>query len=123
VHLNGTFRRHDLPMLMTGADLCALPSLTEGYPPCIVEAMARGLPIVATGVGGVPELLQDGVTGLLRAAGDADALAAAVLELVDEPVRSRALGAAAREFYATSLKPETRVGLFAEACADALQSG
>jgi len=123
VHLNGTFRRHDLPMIMTGADLFALPSLTEGYPPCIVEAMARGLPIVATGVGGVPELLQDGVTGLLCAACDADALAAAVLELVDDPVRSPALGAAARAFYAMSLKPGTRSGLFAEAYADALRSG
>jgi glycosyltransferase involved in cell wall biosynthesis len=123
VFLSGAFARRDLPLIMGDADLFVLPSVTEGYPLCIVEAMAWGLPIVATAVGGVPELLQDGVTGLLCAPCDPDALAAAVLELVDKPNRARELGTAAREAYAVRLGPERVVDMFADAYAEAVRAG
>ena len=63
----------------------------------ILEAMAHGLPVVAASVGGVPEAVVDGVTGLLVPPGDSPALATAILELVADPARRRALGHAGRE--------------------------
>ena len=73
------------------------PSTDEGLPNAVLEAMAAGLPVVSTRVGGIPDLIDDEVTGLLVAPGDPEALAAAITRLVtDEPLRLR-LGAAARE--------------------------
>ena len=123
VHLNGAFSRQDLPAIMSGADIFALPSLTEGYPLSIVEAMAWGIPVVATNVGGVPELIRHGVNGLLCTAGDPDSLARALLELVDDPVRALEMGAAAREFYKSSLEPENLVARYGEAYAEAMGMG
>ena len=123
VHLNGAFSRQDLPAIMSGADIFALPSLTEGYPLSIVEAMAWGVPVVATNVGGVPELIRHGVNGLLCAAGDPDSLASALLALVDDPVRALEMGAAARAFYRSSLKPEHLVARYGEAYAEAMGMG
>ena len=76
---------------------CVQPSTDEGLPNAVLEAMAAGLPVVSTRVGGIPDLIDDEVTGLLVAPGDPEALAAAVTRLVtDESLRLR-LGAAARE--------------------------
>src|SRR5581483_12147515 len=61
----------------------------EGLPRTIVEAAAFGVPIVATAVDGVPEFVEDGDTGLLCRAGDVDALAAAVLDVLDDPATAR----------------------------------
>jgi glycosyltransferase involved in cell wall biosynthesis len=68
-------------------DLFVLPSLTEGMPISILEAMAMGLPIVATTVGGIPELVRDGVEGLLVPAGEPGALAKALRELITSAAR------------------------------------
>jgi len=76
------------------ADALVLPSFAEGVPVVLMEAMAAGLPVIATRVGGVGELVQDGVSGLLVAPGDTDALQDAILDLVREPARRRAMGAA-----------------------------
>jgi glycosyltransferase involved in cell wall biosynthesis len=82
---------------LDGADVFVMPSLSEGMPMALLEAMARGLPIVATRVGGVPELLTDGVDALLVEPGEAAELAAAVAELVGDPERRSALGSATAE--------------------------
>ena len=63
----------------------------------VMEAMAAGLPVVSTAVGGVPELVRDRETGLLVPSEDAEALTRAVQALVDDPVRRQAMGAAARQ--------------------------
>ena len=63
----------------------------------ILEAMAAGLPVVASAVGGIPEIVRDGETGLLVPPGDADALAAALGRLLDDDGLRRRLGAAGRE--------------------------
>jgi glycosyltransferase involved in cell wall biosynthesis len=62
-----------------------------------MEAMAAGLPVVSTAVGGVPDLVREGETGLLVPSGDAAALARALQALVDDPARREAMGAAARQ--------------------------
>ena len=70
------------------------PSLTEGMPNAVMEAMAAGKPVVASGVGGIPELVLDGETGVLVPAGDPRALAAAIVALLDDPGRAARLGGA-----------------------------
>jgi glycosyltransferase involved in cell wall biosynthesis len=73
--------------LLAEATLLLLPSYFEGLPVCVLEAMADGIPVVASAVGGIPEVLEHGHCGLLHPAGDADALAAAVLALLDDMVQ------------------------------------
>jgi glycosyltransferase involved in cell wall biosynthesis len=85
--------RADAASLLRSFDVFALPSTTEGLPLVLLEAMAAGVPVVATPVGGVPELVADGETGLLVPPGDADALEAAIRRLLDEPETARRLAA------------------------------
>jgi len=80
------------------ADLVVSASFSEGIPVVLMEAMAQGLPVVATRVGGVPELLRHGQTGLLVAPGDAAELADAIQWVLDHPEASRAMGDSARRF-------------------------
>jgi glycosyltransferase involved in cell wall biosynthesis len=79
------------------ADIFLLPSTSEGLPVALLEAMAYGKPIVATRVGGIPDVLADGTEGVLVPPGDVAALAAAVGELVADPDRAQELGRAAKE--------------------------
>lgn len=88
--------RADVYDLMSAMDIVVLPSLDEGIPMAILEAMALGKPVVATAVGGLPEVVQHRVTGLLVAPGDERALADACLELARDRERAQSLGAQAR---------------------------
>ena len=79
------------------ADLAVLTSDSEGMPVCLMEAAACAVPAVATAVGGIPELVVHGETGLLTPAGDARAFAQALQELIGDPTRAAAMGRAARD--------------------------
>ncbi|MDR7522359.1 MAG: glycosyltransferase family 4 protein [Armatimonadota bacterium] len=81
---------------LAAADLCVLPSLSEGMPALLIEAGLAGLPAVAYAVGGVPEVVEDGVTGLLAPPEDQEGLCRAVAGLVTDPARRTAMGEAAR---------------------------
>ena len=83
------------------ATVFALPSYAEGMPMALLEAMSWGLPVIATPVGGVPQVVEDGVNGLLVAPGNIDALAAALARLLDEPALRESLGTAARRTIET----------------------
>ena len=86
---------HDIPEFHGGIDIFVLPSRSEGMSNALIEAMAAGLPIVATRAGGNPETLGDGEAGMLVEP-DADAIASAITHLIDHPEEARALGARAR---------------------------
>ncbi len=89
--------RVDVPDVMAGLDCFVLPSLAEGISNTILEAMATGIPVIASEVGGNTELVLDGETGITVPAGDVDALAAAMLSLSCHPQRSTAMGLAGRK--------------------------
>jgi glycosyltransferase involved in cell wall biosynthesis len=94
-----TFEDHrgDVGAILSTADVLVLPSFAEARPRTIIEAMTLGIPVVATSVGGVPSLVEDGRTGLLVPAGDAAALGSALGRLVRSPeLRGRMGDAAAR---------------------------
>jgi glycosyltransferase involved in cell wall biosynthesis len=88
--------RDDVAEIMSAADVVAVPSMWEGLPLVVLEAMAAARPVVATSVGGVPGIIQDGVTGRLVRPGDADGLARAMRELLRDPDAAAQLGSAAR---------------------------
>lgn len=88
--------RTDIPAVMRGLHVFALPSLAEGISNTILEAMASGLPVVATEVGGNADLVTAGRTGLLVPAAAPDAMAAALLRLARDPAEAAAMGEAGR---------------------------
>jgi len=93
--------RSDIPELLAAADIGVLASHEEGFPNAVVEAMAAGLPVVATKVGGIPEAVADGSTGLLVAPRDGAALSAALVRLGAQPDLRRKMGEAGRTRVAT----------------------
>jgi glycosyltransferase involved in cell wall biosynthesis len=96
VRFLGARPRDETIRLLAGAYAALLPSDWENLPHAAVEALAVGTPVVATAVGGVPEVVRNGENGLLVPPGDPDALAAALRRLLDEPgLRDRLAGAAA----------------------------
>jgi glycosyltransferase involved in cell wall biosynthesis len=96
VHFLGA--RRDLGDLLEAIDLFVMPSLWEGLPLSMVLAMGAGLPVVASRVAGIPEVVKNGVTGLLVPPGDVSALGSALARLVSDPALRHALGAAAAAF-------------------------
>jgi len=97
--------RKDVERIFADLDLVVLSSLSEGTPVTLIEAMAAGKPVVATRVGGVPDLIRDGETGVLVPPRDAAALAQAMIALLHDAERRHRLGAAARR----SVYPEYEV--------------
>jgi glycosyltransferase involved in cell wall biosynthesis len=100
--------RADVPRLLRAADVFLLTSLSEGVPLAVIEAMAAGLPVVATGVGGVGEVVEEGVTGFLAPSGADDALAQAVVRLAQSPRLRSEMGERGRQ-RARTLFSESRM--------------
>lgn len=86
----------DLPEFLHDATLFVLPSRSEGFSNAIIEGMAAGLPVVATDVGGNAEAVQDGITGRIVPPENVEALASAMLEILENPDRARAMAEAGR---------------------------
>jgi glycosyltransferase involved in cell wall biosynthesis len=94
VHFAG--HREDIPEILPALDCFVLASREEPFGRVLVEAMAAGLPVVAARVGGVPEIVLEGTTGLLVPPGDPAPLAAAIRQILADPARARAMGLAGR---------------------------
>jgi glycosyltransferase involved in cell wall biosynthesis len=99
--LNETFVlpgfRADLDQFLPYLDLVALPSFTEGLPNVVLEAFAAAVPVVASAVGGTPEIVQPGVNGLLVPPGNPEALAQAIRNIFDSESRRKEMGRSGRE--------------------------
>lgn len=111
VEMRGT--RDSIPDEMRAIDLFVLPSIAEGISNTILEAMACGVPVVATNVGGNAELVTDGKTGRIIPHSDAEAMAQAMYAYVTDPERARAHGRAGRERVLRDFSMERMVGAYA----------
>ena len=101
-HVIFTGFRNDMPDMYALSDMMVNASTIEGLPMTILEAMASNVPVIATPVGGTPDVIKDGETGLLFDAHDVNALKTKIESLIDDPSRRRRLAAAAYEFVATN---------------------
>ncbi|ASV69834.1 glycosyltransferase family 4 protein [Cytobacillus kochii] len=90
--------RNDVPSLLQQADLFILPTLSENQPLSIIEAQLSGLAIIASDVGGIPEMIEDGVTGFITPIGDSKKLAEKMAFLLHEDMVRRSIGTKAFEF-------------------------
>ena len=95
--------------MLAQAAVFVLPSHVEGLPMALLEAMAAGCPVVASAVGGIPDVVADGVNGLLVPPNDPRALQAAIARLLSDPALARRLGAAARDTVASRYTVEKSV--------------
>jgi glycosyltransferase involved in cell wall biosynthesis len=89
--------RNDVVRYLPNLDVNVMSSFTEGLPVILLEAGAACVPTVATAVGGIPEVIEDGQSGYLVPAGDAPALARRILALLDNDAHRQAIGTAARD--------------------------
>ena len=101
--------RSDASALIESMDVLVVPSLTEGSPLVTLEAMAAGVPVVASAVGGIPDQIRHDKEGLLVPPGDTEALGEALLDLLRDPDRARRLGEAGRNRAASQFNHETMV--------------
>jgi glycosyltransferase involved in cell wall biosynthesis len=104
---------HQMPDFYRTIDVFALPSLSEGFPLSVVEAMASGLPVVSTFVSGIPEAVVDGVTGKLIPARNATALADALEPLLRSPALRLRMGRAGRARAETELSLKNMIATVA----------
>ncbi|HLM56289.1 MAG TPA: glycosyltransferase family 4 protein, partial [Pyrinomonadaceae bacterium] len=104
VHILGA--RRDVPDLLRACDVFVFPSLYEGLGIALIEAMAAGCACVTTDTGPLPEVVRDGVDGLLVPPSDHEALARAVNSLLDDPARRASLGEAATRSALERFQPQ-----------------
>jgi glycosyltransferase involved in cell wall biosynthesis len=102
----GELDQRALPGVYAACDLLAWPAVNEAYGMALLEAQAAGLPVVAAHLRGVPDVVQDGITGLLAQSGDNAGLAVLVRDLLTAPERRRSMGKAAADFVAAERSVE-----------------
>lgn len=112
VHLAG--HRSDVPSLMKAATALVLPSLWEGMPNVVLEAMAAGLPVIATAVDGTIELIENEKTGWLCSPGSQDSLQQAIECVLDQPDRARALADAAQQMVSHRFTWDATVSAYSQ---------
>jgi L-malate glycosyltransferase len=115
--------REDVPAILSESDVFVLPSRSEAFPNSVMEAMAAGLPVIATAVGGVPELVQHEVSGILIPPDDRAALARSLRALIADPARAASLGRAARDTITSRFSFTRMVSSFEDLYLDLLHRG
>jgi glycosyltransferase involved in cell wall biosynthesis len=121
-HVRFVGHRDDVPAILQQSDIFAFPSLMEAFPNGVIEAMAVGLPVVATRVGGIPELIEDEHNGLLVPAGDDGAMAHAIVRLIEDEALAASLGAAAHATVEARYSFARMVGEFEALYLDELEA-
>ena len=105
-----TGSRNDVPRLVAAIDVVVhASSVPEPFGLVIIEGMAAGKPVVATGAGGVLDILEDGLNGLLVPCRDAEAMARAILQIISDPDRAKQMGMAARRCVAEKFTVQHQV--------------
>lgn len=118
VHFTG--ERTDVPDLMRSIDVLVVPSLNEGFGRVILEANAAGVPAVGADAAGIPEVIQDGITGALVPPRDAAAMASAVLRLLDDVDLRDRMKQTLPEFVRQNFSPEAKIAQLEAVWRDAL---
>ncbi|HGE69618.1 TPA: glycosyltransferase family 1 protein [Candidatus Poribacteria bacterium] len=98
--------RYDMPTIYADIDLVVLSSLNEGTPVTLIEAMASGKAVVSTAVGGVPDIVLDGQTGILVPSGDEEKFADAIVDLLEDAEKRKQFGKRGREFVSANYTKE-----------------
>jgi glycosyltransferase involved in cell wall biosynthesis len=106
--------RADVPEVLAACDLFTLPSIQEGFPMVILEALAAGKAVIASEVGAIPDVIRHGATGMLVPPGDADALADALCVLIEDEGPRQRLGQNGRELVREAYDFERTVGQYDE---------
>ena len=106
--------------LLSGADLFLLPSENESFGLSALEALACGVPVVASDAGGIPEVIREGVTGALRPVGDTEAMGAAAVDILADPARWARMSAAAAEDARARFSEAKIIGQYEATYEDAL---
>ena len=101
--------RDDLQRILPCLDLVVHPALMEGMGVSLLQASCAGVPIVASRVGGIPEAVHEGVTGVLVSPNDASALAEAIIDLLKAPERRKAMGRSGRQWVETYFSEDRMV--------------
>jgi len=120
VHFTGRVDNEHMPELYRSADVMINPSIADNMPISILEALASGVPIVSTNVGGVPFLVEDGRTALLSPPGDPQAMAQALIQVLTAPDLARRLseaGLASVQQYTWQCVRERLFGVYGQLCA------
>jgi glycosyltransferase involved in cell wall biosynthesis len=102
--------RRDITDILSSIDIFVLSSIKEGFPNSLLEAMAMGKPVVATAVGGIPEVISHGTNGLLVQPADKEGLAAAIKTVIDNPLMAKNMGIAARDFIENNYSIKATAG-------------
>ena len=122
VVFDGAKTHDETRQLLDRADIFALASFAEGVPVALMEAMAMEIPCVSTCIAGIPELIRDGLDGLLVPASSAESLAAALQRLLDDPLLRRSLGVAGskrvRDYYNLPQNVRSLAHIFSEQLSD-----
>jgi glycosyltransferase involved in cell wall biosynthesis len=111
-HITQAGFRADVPAFLANWEIFCLTSNSEGMPNAVLEAMAAGLPVVASRVGGIPQVVEHGVTGLLFPPGDENAFADALRQLLNDPERAQSMGAAGQQKVTSEFSPQVILPMF-----------
>ena len=114
-------KRADVPTIISNLDVSVLSSTNEGFSNVILESMAAGKPVVATKVGGSPEMVMNGVTGYLVPPADSGAIASAIIDLLQNPDKAIAMGSAGRKVVKEKFTVVTMVKKYEELYASLLE--
>jgi len=113
--------RSDIPQCLSLVDIYVQPSKFEGVPNAVLEAMAAGLPVIATNVGGVPEIVEDGRTGILVEVDDEKTLARSIELLIEDPEKRRKMGSLGRKRVTSLFSIEKMVSEYEKLYEDIMQ--
>ncbi len=118
----GPIEHHRVPEILENVDIFAMPSIREEFGVAAVEAQAMEIPVVATRVGGVPEVVRDGVTGILVEPYNSEQLAAAIIELIENPEKRKEMGKAGRKYVLSHYRWEDNAALMDDLYKSVLKS-